>query len=104
VFDIGFSELLVILVVSLLVIGPERLPAAARTFGLWFGRLKYQLLSAKQDFEREIGADEVKRQLRNEQVMRELGEPEEEIRRVMKEADSLVAKNKGADDKDGKSS
>ena len=89
-FDIGFAELLVIFVIALLVIGPDRLPAAARTFGLWFGRLKYQLQTAKSDFEREIGADEIRRQLHNEQVMRELGEPEEAIRRVMREADEMV--------------
>ena len=40
-FDIGFSELLVIGVVALLVIGPERLPKVARTAGILFGRLRY---------------------------------------------------------------
>ena len=89
-FDIGFAELLVIFVIALLVIGPDKLPAAARTFGLWFGRLKYHLQTAKSDFEQEIGADEIRRQLHNEQVMRELGEPEEALRRVMREADEIV--------------
>ncbi len=89
-FDIGFFELLVILVVALLVIGPDKLPATARTVGLWVGRIKYQFQSAKRDFERELGADDIRRQLHNEQVMRELGETEEAIKKVMQEADEVV--------------
>ncbi|MCM2321560.1 MAG: Sec-independent protein translocase protein TatB, partial [Pseudomonas sp.] len=38
-FDVGFSELLLVALVALLVLGPERLPGAARTAGLWIGRL-----------------------------------------------------------------
>jgi len=89
-FDIGFSEIVVVFVVALIVLGPEKLPAAARTLGLWWGRIKYQMHAAKNDFEREIGADEIRRQLHNEQVMRELGESKEAIRRVMKEGEDFA--------------
>lgn len=68
-FDIGFSELLLVGLVALLVLGPERLPGAVRTAGLWIGRLKRSFLAIKQEVEREIGADEIRRQLHNEQIM-----------------------------------
>jgi len=89
-FDIGFSEIIVIFIVALVVLGPDKLPAAARTLGLWWGRIKYQMNAAKKDFEREIGADEIRRQLHNEQVMRELGESKEAIRRVMKDGEEFA--------------
>ncbi|UUY09113.1 Sec-independent protein translocase protein TatB [Pseudomonas sp. J452] len=68
-FDIGFSELLLVGLVALIVFGPERLPAAARTAGLWVGRLKRSFSAIKAEVEREIGADEVRRQLHNEQIL-----------------------------------
>lgn len=89
-FDVGFSEILVVLVVALIVLGPDKLPAAARTLGLWLGRIKYLVHSARQDFEREIGADDIRRQLHNEQVMRELGESKEAIQRMMKEGEEFA--------------
>ncbi|MBF7729909.1 Sec-independent protein translocase protein TatB [Pseudomonas sp. N040] len=68
-FEIGFSELLLVGLVALLVFGPERLPGAARLAGLWIGRLKRSFQSVKQEVERELGADEVRRQLHNEQIL-----------------------------------
>jgi sec-independent protein translocase protein TatB len=62
VFDIGFSELLVIAVVALVVLGPERLPKAARFAGLWVRRARNQWDSVKQELERELHAEEIKRQ------------------------------------------
>jgi sec-independent protein translocase protein TatB len=69
VFDIGFSELLLVAVVALLVLGPERLPGAVRTLGLWAGRLKRSFNAIRTEVEREIGADEIRRQLHNEQIL-----------------------------------
>jgi sec-independent protein translocase protein TatB len=62
-FDIGFSELLVIAVVALVVLGPERLPKAARFAGLWVRRARAQWYSVKSELERELAADELKRSL-----------------------------------------
>jgi sec-independent protein translocase protein TatB len=59
-FDVGFFELLLIGVVALLVVGPERLPKLARTAGLWIGRGRRMLASVKEDIDREIKADELK--------------------------------------------
>lgn len=68
-FDIGFSELLLVGLVALIVFGPERLPDAARTAGLWIGRLKRSFSAIKAEVEREMGADEIRRQLHNEQIL-----------------------------------
>jgi sec-independent protein translocase protein TatB len=65
VFDIGFSELLVIAVVALVVLGPERLPKAARFAGLWVRRARNQWDSVKQELERELQAEEIKRQMQD---------------------------------------
>ncbi|WP_249678268.1 Sec-independent protein translocase protein TatB [Pseudomonas abieticivorans] len=68
-FGISFSELLLVGLVALLVLGPERLPGAARTAGLWIGRLKRSFNAIKAEVEREIGADEIRRQLHNEHIL-----------------------------------
>ena len=60
-FDVGFSELLVIAVVALVVIGPERLPKVARTAGLILGRLQRYVSDVKADINREIQLDELKK-------------------------------------------
>lgn len=72
-FDIGFTELLVIAVVALLVLGPERLPKAARFAGLWVRRGRAQWASVRSELERELAADELKRSLREtEDAMRDI--------------------------------
>jgi len=63
-FDVGFSELLVIAVVALLVLGPERLPKAARFAGLWVRRARAHWNSVKAEFENEIAAEDLQRTLR----------------------------------------
>lgn len=60
-FDIGFSELLMIGVVALIVIGPERLPKVARTAGHLYGRLQRYVSDVKSDIGREIEIDELRR-------------------------------------------
>ena len=60
-FDVGFSELMVIAVVALIVIGPERLPKAARTMGHLFGRLQRYVNDVKSDINREIELDELRK-------------------------------------------
>lgn len=59
-FDIGFWELAMVGLVALLVVGPERLPRLARTAGLWVGRGRRMLASAKAEIDRELRADELK--------------------------------------------
>lgn len=62
-FDIGFWELALIGVVALLVVGPDRLPGLARTIGLWLGRIRRYVSTVRDDIEREIQADELKKML-----------------------------------------
>ena len=62
-FDVGFFELLVIGVVALVVLGPERLPKAARFAGLWVRKARAQWYSVKSEFERELAADEMRRSI-----------------------------------------
>ena len=63
-FDIGFSELLLIAVVALVVLGPERLPRAARFAGLWVRRARAQWYAVKSELEHELAAEELQRSLR----------------------------------------
>ena len=63
-FDIGFSELLLIAVVALVVLGPERLPKAARFAGLWVRRARAQWYAVKSELEHELAAEELQRSLR----------------------------------------
>jgi sec-independent protein translocase protein TatB len=60
-FDVGFSEMLLIAVVALVVLGPERLPKAARFAGLWVRKARAQWYSVKAEFESELAAEEFKR-------------------------------------------
>ena len=60
-FDIGFSELVVIGLVALIVIGPERLPRVARTIGHLAGRLQRYVADVKADINREVELDELRK-------------------------------------------
>ena len=68
--DIGFAELLVISVVALFMVGPERLPSAIRSISLWLGRVRRGFEEIKSD---------VSRELHNEEVMRALKESRDEV-------------------------
>ncbi len=84
-FDIGGLELLLIAIVGLLVIGPERLPETLRTLGLWLGRLRRSFTSVKAEIEKEIGMDEVRRQLHNEAIMEDMKKIERDVKSTMQE-------------------
>ena len=90
-FDIGFGELLLIAVVALVVLGPERLPKAARFAGLWVRRARNQWDSVKQELERELHAEELKRNL--DAVRQSMQQAEQEMRdgtrQVQQQAEAL---------------
>ncbi|NIK41537.1 sec-independent protein translocase protein TatB [Xanthomonas arboricola] len=77
-FDIGVGELTLIAIVALVVLGPERLPKAARFAGLWVRRARMQWDSVKQELERELEAEELKRSLQD--VQASLREAEDQLR------------------------
>ena len=66
-FDMGFTEMLLIGIVALIVIGPERLPGVARTAGKYVGRLKRFMTTVKADVEQELRADELRQILSQQQ-------------------------------------
>ena len=71
-FDIGFSELILVGIVALLVIGPERLPETVRTASMWLNRIRRGFNEIKQ---------EVQQELHNDAVMRELRETGEQLKK-----------------------
>ena len=83
-FDIGFTELVIIAVVSLLVIGPERLPSAVRTASLWLNRIKRGFSDIKREVEQELHNDAVLQELRKtgEELQSEAHSIGDEIREV----------------------
>ena len=87
-FDVGLSELMVIAVVALVVIGPERLPKVARTAGLLLGRLQRYVSDVKADINREIQLDELK-QLQ-QQVTDQVTNLEASVTHEMREVESSV--------------
>lgn len=58
-FDVGFWELAIVAMVALIILGPERLPRAARTAGMWVGRARRMLSDVKADIDREIRSSEL---------------------------------------------
>lgn len=110
-FDIGFSELVMIGVLALIVLGPERLPKAARFAGLWVRRARAQWYSVKDELERELAADELKRTMQSardtaQSVQDELRNTGDEARRefeamrratLTRDADAEARANADAD-------
>ncbi len=85
-FDIGLLELLLLSVVVLLVVGPKRLPETLRTLGLWIGRMRRSFTRVKAEIEREIGMDDVRRQLHNESIMEQMKEIERDVGGAIEDA------------------
>jgi len=98
-FDIGFSELMVIAVVALIVIGPERLPKVARTLGHLVGRMQRYVNDVKADISREMQLDELKKlqaQMQDaassfeQSVTKEVNATESELNKIAQEANPML--------------
>lgn len=68
-FDIGFAELLIFAVVALVVLGPEKLPTAARTAGLWIGYIRRTLSGIQKEINAELRVDELNRESDNGSIV-----------------------------------
>ena len=95
-FDIGFPELLIIGVVSLIVIGPEQLPQTIRSIALWIGRFKKGFSDLRSEIERGIGADDIKQQLHNEAILKEIEKSKAAIAQTTQDAAAFAAKQASA--------
>ncbi|MGB4343670.1 MAG: Sec-independent protein translocase protein TatB [Moraxellaceae bacterium] len=74
-FDVGFSELILMAIVALVVLGPEKLPHAARVAGAWIGRIKRMVGNMQAEIEREVSAQEMRERLQKEiDAVRDAGE------------------------------
>ncbi|MDQ8936626.1 Sec-independent protein translocase protein TatB [Acinetobacter rudis] len=81
--DVGFSELLVFGVIALLVLGPEKLPEAARFAAKWYSKFKRAISSVQNDIDRELRLSELREQMNQE--MKRIQELEEKMQRQMQE-------------------
>ena len=79
-FDIGFPELLIVALVLLLVVGPERLPEVLRTVGRVVGSARRSFDTLKAELEREVGADDLRRELHNARIMEDAKRLEEDLK------------------------
>ena len=82
-FDIGFWEVIFIMIITLLVVGPERLPKVARTAGLWVGKIRGFVTSVKADIDKELAAEELKRTLAKQASVTGLEEIIEETKSAL---------------------
>ena len=82
-FDIGFAELLLVGVIGLLVLGPERLPTAIRTGRFWLAKLRRNFNALRAEFEREFDTEELKREIHNDAVLQGLKETGRDLKRSL---------------------
>lgn len=77
-FDVGFSELVLLAVIALVVLGPERLPYAARIAGAWFGRIRRTVINVQAEIEREVAESELRERIHKEmEKMKEVAASEQ---------------------------
>ncbi|WP_372739373.1 Sec-independent protein translocase protein TatB [Neptunomonas sp.] len=93
-FDIGFAEILLIGVVALIVLGPEKLPTAVRAVGLWIGRAKRAVSSIQSEISEELRLDEMRRtaSIKKEELDKELSEMKQPFKQALSE-DSPMAQS-----------
>ena len=84
-------------VVALLVIGPEKLPETIRTISLWIGRIQRTFSNLRQEIENEIGTDQIKTQLSNENILEDLEEAKNSVNQVKQEISTTIQTAKTAD-------
>ena len=77
-FEIGFPELLVIVFVGLLVVGPEKLPEIIKALTRSFGVIRSYLKETRSEIEKSVGMDEIRQDLHNEKIMGDLKENKKE--------------------------
>ena len=99
-FNISPTELLLVAIVALIVIGPEKLPSTIRTASLWIGRFRRSFYQVKADIERELNTDEIRRQLHNESVLAEIEDAKKRVEDAAQDTKKSVENIVSSDDFD----
>ena len=89
-FDIGFAELLLISMVALLVLGPDKLPHAVRTAALWIGRARRSFNKVRGEIEQQLNTDEIRRQLHNESILKDLEDAKKKAGKLTEETRASI--------------
>lgn len=89
-FDIGFLELVVVGIIALIVLGPERLPGAARSLGMWVGKAKQGFNTIKQEIDRELKMQEIQQQLAEQKAKLEQQIQLESLQQLKQDSDSAL--------------
>ncbi len=89
--NVSSAEFIVVCIVALIVIGPERLPMAVKTAGLWIGRFRLSFYKVKAEIERELNTDEIRRQLHNESILAEIEDAKVQVRGTAKDVEKSVS-------------
>ncbi|MGB0495448.1 MAG: Sec-independent protein translocase protein TatB [Kangiellaceae bacterium] len=92
-FDMGFLELLLIGIIALIVLGPERLPKAARTVGLWVAKAKQSFESVKTEIDRELKVQELQQQLKEQKEKIEQEAGINELKSSLEETQNALNEN-----------
>lgn len=78
-FEIGFWEMVLVGVVAMIVVGPERLPGLARTAGLWLGKARRMVADVKAEVDRELHLEEIKQSLREQGHLTEINDIKQDL-------------------------
>lgn len=89
-FDVGFSELIMVGLVALLVIGPEKLPKAARIAGFWLGKTRSTLASVKAEIKQELHAEEMRQLMQQQSIADELQQAARDSEAALMDINSAV--------------
>ncbi len=95
-FDVGFWEILLILVLALVIIGPERLPAAARKAGFFIGKARRYIEGVRSEVEQELDVGEFKRMLHNQEV--QINELQQQLKTGVDDVGSEIKKDMPSSD------
>lgn len=96
-FDIGFSELLLFGVLALIVLGPEKLPQAARTAGQWYAKLRRTISTLQSEIESELDLSETRKQMQDE--LAKIRQTETDMQRELAEMRGNMQKFEGSQNK-----
>lgn len=89
-FDVGFSELMMVALIALLVIGPERLPKAARIAGWWLGKARSTIANVKAEIKQELHAEEMRQLMQQQSIANEFQQVVEETRIAVEDINSGI--------------